>query len=300
MPIERIQEIADRQFEQIWEAPKSSVPKLVYHYTNAEGLAGILNSKRIWATDCRFLNDETESQLGVRLAREILRGRLDSTRDDPLRRFYETADSYLDSEADDKNFVFSLSSRRDDLTQWRTYARDGRGFTIGFETSTLIENSKRKEDKYGFSPVIYDSEIQRLEVNKSLEIFEEIIKEKESRDSAIDDMVEESAVLFEWITVAQSILFKHSSFDSEKEWRINTFPDDEPESEVKVRASSGRLIPYIELKLCGEDQNCLPIKCIGIGPGFRDSGIKFAVDKLCEQAGFNVAIYNADTPYRRL
>jgi hypothetical protein len=35
-------------------------PATLYHYTSVDGLLGILRSKRIWATDIRFLNDRSE------------------------------------------------------------------------------------------------------------------------------------------------------------------------------------------------------------------------------------------------
>ncbi|GAF99954.1 unnamed protein product, partial [marine sediment metagenome] len=34
--------------------------KIVYHYTSLEGLIGIINSQRIWATDILYLNDASE------------------------------------------------------------------------------------------------------------------------------------------------------------------------------------------------------------------------------------------------
>ena len=35
-------------------------PSSLHHYTDAAGLLGILGSRSLWATDCRFLNDSTE------------------------------------------------------------------------------------------------------------------------------------------------------------------------------------------------------------------------------------------------
>jgi hypothetical protein len=36
-------------------------PKILYHYTSGSGLIGILQSKSIWATSIRFLNDSNEA-----------------------------------------------------------------------------------------------------------------------------------------------------------------------------------------------------------------------------------------------
>src|ERR1035441_5092669 len=43
---------------------------LVYHYTAAEGLKGIIENRCIWATNVNFLNDFSEYQYGVEVVRE--------------------------------------------------------------------------------------------------------------------------------------------------------------------------------------------------------------------------------------
>lgn len=42
----------------IWEEHKK-----LYHYTNWDGLSGILKTKSLWATHYRFLNDSSEFRL---------------------------------------------------------------------------------------------------------------------------------------------------------------------------------------------------------------------------------------------
>lgn len=36
------------------------IPERLWHYTNADGFAGVVKSGRVWATDVRFLNDTEE------------------------------------------------------------------------------------------------------------------------------------------------------------------------------------------------------------------------------------------------
>jgi hypothetical protein len=36
------------------------VPDVVYHYTNAAGLLGVLSTQQLWMTDTDFLNDAEE------------------------------------------------------------------------------------------------------------------------------------------------------------------------------------------------------------------------------------------------
>jgi hypothetical protein len=50
----------------------STAPDLRFHYTNAEGLKGILQSGKIWATDVRYLNDAQEVEYLFQLLDERL------------------------------------------------------------------------------------------------------------------------------------------------------------------------------------------------------------------------------------
>lgn len=48
-------------------------PGLLWHYSDAAGMAGIVRTEKLWATDTRFLNDSTELAYGLSLAVESLR-----------------------------------------------------------------------------------------------------------------------------------------------------------------------------------------------------------------------------------
>ena len=45
-----------------WSRHHEQVPHVLYHYTSADGLIGILSSKSIWLTDLRYMNDLSELQ----------------------------------------------------------------------------------------------------------------------------------------------------------------------------------------------------------------------------------------------
>ena len=54
----------------------SSEDDLVYHYTNAGGLIGIITSGQLWASDARFLNDAAETAFALPEIIRILQERL--------------------------------------------------------------------------------------------------------------------------------------------------------------------------------------------------------------------------------
>jgi len=62
----------------------------IAHYTTEQGLAGILSSKKLWATHWRFLNDFSEMQHGIDIINNIYHKVLKSMpKGDMLRRFIE-------------------------------------------------------------------------------------------------------------------------------------------------------------------------------------------------------------------
>jgi len=48
------------------------VPSIIYHYTRREGLQGIFNSRALWATSIRYLNDASEFLTAVQVAESVL------------------------------------------------------------------------------------------------------------------------------------------------------------------------------------------------------------------------------------
>src|SRR5712671_6860096 len=58
---------------QAWERMHRDPPRLLYHYTSADGLLGMLEGRQLWATNVRFMNDTSELGYGIGLVREVLR-----------------------------------------------------------------------------------------------------------------------------------------------------------------------------------------------------------------------------------
>jgi hypothetical protein len=140
---------------------------LVYHYTTAEGLKGIIENRCIWATNVNFLNDISEYHHGVDIVSEEIKGyeakpetllaanieptslalwlakgiiignvqqHLKGT-DYSLRTFVA---SFFDSPA--PSTEADAIDAGDILEQWRAYSRDSLGFSIGFDKSALEQH----------------------------------------------------------------------------------------------------------------------------------------------------------------
>ena len=47
--------------------PGLRLPRIVYHYMNATGMAGILSTSELWTTPAAYQNDSSECLIGFRL-----------------------------------------------------------------------------------------------------------------------------------------------------------------------------------------------------------------------------------------
>ena len=175
------------------------------------------------------------------------------------------------------------------------------GFTIGFDGREIFNLSKSENATFGFCRVEYDRSRQeeaiQLIINEMDDMIEKFIPNQKSDNRS---KIHQMAIAYDHIISSRSARSKHQSFRGEKEWRLISYvsEDDKEFEDVRFRVSSMTLVPYIVLSI-GSVPERLPIKSIGIGPGF--SGIEQikAVKALCEKTKYRPDIYFADTPYRR-
>ena len=117
----------------------STPPAELFHYTDADGLFGIVTKNCLWAGNVRFLNDESELEYGIALAKAALEAAAGKTAGSNSHRF-------LKQEAEIRLsilrhlwhiYAFSTSAIGDQLSQWRAYGGGGMGYSIGFDTAGL-------------------------------------------------------------------------------------------------------------------------------------------------------------------
>ncbi len=143
---------------------------LLWHYTDGEGLLGILESGKLRATQVAALNDSQE----VLYAREVYRKEIATLRNstslaDEDKRFLEYVLELLKNDplepehARSNFFVSCFSRKRDDLSQWDRYG-NGYGYAIGFIARFLDEIPNTT-----ISRIIYDRSKQQAAARKLAE-----------------------------------------------------------------------------------------------------------------------------------
>ena len=260
----------------------SNVPRQLFHYTTLEGLNGITEKSRIWASNVRFLNDLSEPKYAV----ETLRQGIDNVRAEHkaehereakqlLGNFWNSAEQQYVKEGPDA-YVFCFCENGDLLSQWRGYAERGRGCALGFDSAKLLENLDRSNGQYLFR-LIYDPKEQQEEIKSAVgQVMSVLAKleavgplEKYGGDNARQIRRCVHSALFAEV-VRLRACFKNPAFREEKEWRVVQFVHPKAEDPViRFRGSAGGIVPYLEMELFGrapDSHATLPIDSVVLGP----------------------------------
>lgn len=119
---------------------------LLWHYTTQNGLLGILQSGKFWASHIAYLNDSRELHYAVDLFSTVLDEHVKKTGIKP--EYPKMVQGYIGYIAKMTGqlggpFVVSFSLKENDLSQWRAYSGSGVGYALGFEPDHFPETSEQ-------------------------------------------------------------------------------------------------------------------------------------------------------------
>jgi len=269
------------------------VPDLLFHYTKADGLIGIMKSGKIWTTKIQYMNDNSELQLAfdyIRNEIELQRKGFEKTRtEDELEEMCKV----LDSTEKINISVASFTEMGDQLSQWRGYCEIGNGYSLGFDGHKL-RKLVHSRNSYNLVPCIYEEEEHRRLVK---ELVDNYPTKKMLDATRIEDPRLNKIFNFS-LAFANTVLFlapliKSASFREEKEWRLIT--PTMPYTEAKFRKGDYSLIPYWEFDVDVETT----LKTIIVGPTPEPKLSSTAVRGLLFQERF-VNLTNGTTSFGEL
>lgn len=125
------------------------------------------------AADYRFLNDVSEILHTDHLLRELITNKLKESPAPTLNLLYASlleGRTFLQDE--ELVHIFSMTEEADSLSQWRAYARDGKGFTLGFDGRHLANLANSEHAQFGLRRVVYDEISQRTALSDALDTIE--------------------------------------------------------------------------------------------------------------------------------
>jgi hypothetical protein len=212
---------------------------------------------------------------------------------------------------------FCLSEDGDLLSQWRGYAADATGVSIGFSKDYLEQfpNASRAPEKSSFTlqRVEYDLEIQESLIEPTYRKLKELINEGAFKfsgkrmllDARSDDEVERDnkkiTHAFSQLSMTVLTLFtklfllKTSAFREEREWRLISYFVKAGDDTCSFRALNDRIVPFREFKLL-ESENVSIVEVM-LGP--KNMTPNYVIESFLKQSGFaNVKISRSKASYR--
>ncbi len=263
--------------------PSLQAPGILYHYTDAYGLKGIIEEKKIRATHVAFMNDSDEYMHAVLLFKEELEKRRLSTNDEKFSKFFEALIELL-SITHITNFypffIACFSVAKNSLNQWRAYGKGEGGFSLGLDSEALYGFSHKLPGGGGLVPVIYSkaSKLQLINtcINFLLREYEALINSKDINNN--EELRKHWAEVVLEILAYAAPLFKQDEFHEESEWRLIWRVRYEDEKLIQFLPKSTFLSAYVNLDF---SLLSLPLRAIDIGPGRYKEMSLVATRALC-------------------
>ncbi|MDD5368538.1 MAG: DUF2971 domain-containing protein [Anaerolineaceae bacterium] len=241
----------------------------LYHYTSPAGFMGIVDSKKIWASNVEYLNDSEELKHAIWIILEFIEMFEETLTTSSERAFvgelYKRLNQIVKRKSNYGIYTVSFSTEPDKLSQWRGYCQNANGVSIGLDFNSPLYDITKDQ---GFSlvrceyteegkiPPKFIQDFLTGRINR----FEKLkrLRFKERAEKALEN------IEIEFIRLAPRI--KHPSFSEECEWRLvsDIIPDTSPE--IRFRSGNTMLIPYVEIKLTNDDNDPLNIPEVWLGP----------------------------------
>ena len=188
------------------------LPKTIYHYCDLNAFISILKNRTIWLSNSATTNDSRENNWINHHIENY--ARFNQPKNEYLDLYNRIIKSYYTNP--ELPYISCFSEDGDLLSQWRAYANDGKGVSIGFNLDTfnhvgIFDNSPTNGDSVIISKVVYNEEEQFKIVSELFSYAFELLDKGE----------EEHAHQVGHSTLKRiSMICKNSAFSEEKEIRI--------------------------------------------------------------------------------
>lgn len=235
----------------------------LYHYTNLQGLQGVVDSGVLRASDVRYMNDSTELRHTLELMQQHISQRLQAGTDHPA--LLNALQEWLSHRIVGGPMLFAASFRANGnlLGQWRGYSALGKGVSLGFAPDWLRE----KADAQGFqiARCIYHPGTQENLVEEIVDAVEDDAQRALESRGDLDE-----AVIFERLEsrlLRIAAVLKHPAFEEEQEWRlVSPVMDDCQDCPVAFREGVSMLIPWYPFRLGTNETDPMRLEHVFLGP----------------------------------
>lgn len=273
----------------------------LHHYTSVDALLSIVRTKSLWATNVRYLNDSSESELGLALMREVAEeARTTATGIDSEILAYLV--EWLDSRRPENAavYVLSFSTAHNQLSQWRGYTKYGQGVCLSIDSGLLVR--RMQAQGWTFQNCRYkrtsqltwaDAILSRVRREAATRIFGAGQYKKDELDAVLHNC------LSDLLQVAATI--KHQAFEQEHEVRFISPMMNSNDPRIAYRPGGSMPIPYVNFRLA-HDAGDLVLHEVMVGPGSTQELIRASITKALKHEGSKgpCTVSLSQIPYREL
>ena len=190
-----------------------------YYYCSLETFLNIIKNKQIYLSDPLKMNDALEVQWYLnRLNEERNENEIESVFNMMKMRSninfsFEELVYCLKTKGQRSVYISCFSKESDILSQWRSYADDGKGVSIGFNLEELA-----KSDNLLIREIIYENKVVHDKGESDLEAVADTIGTVLSEHKITDK--DEQIEMFLHELIPELIKYKNPAFSEEKEVRL--------------------------------------------------------------------------------
>ena len=281
-----------KRMEQWWEILRSELaaiisekpPTIIYHYTDINGLLGMAEKGKIWATHVSRLNDTSEHLYGIKVVEDCVPKAM-PTSSMPL------IDKILSEFKKVDTYVTSYSTKHDLLSQWRGYSGGNVGYCLGLATNgiaTLDHSTPLLE------AVIYQDHLAQKVISTMVNRVDGYLNNNQSGDVEVGSLLG----MVGGTLAILACMIKHPGFEEENEYRQFYQPGATSlQLEKKFRNGRFGLTPYVEVPF--KEEGRLPLRSVTISP-CQDPELEMSIVKtLLEKYSYtNVEVHKSAIPLR--
>jgi len=292
-----------------------AISDILYHYCKTDSFVSIIRNRSIRLSSLSLSNDSMEGRLvKATILRLAEREGLDERATAQLQESLAFVERYIDG------LGFCLSAHGDLLSQWRGYADDASGVSIGFGRPYLESLTKNSNNlDFGLHEVKYKKPEHEAEIEDTYRELRNLIDAgafKRTGTTLLDarsplQMVADDAainkanaeLLIKLFALAPKLYkLKAWAFSEEKEWRLVSVLEGNTFENCEYRANRDRVIPFqtiplTEMKFKNTRRKLKAIKEIILGP--KHETPVSVIQAMLKQNGFSeVRVKKSKATYR--
>ncbi|MDF4902387.1 DUF2971 domain-containing protein [Vibrio parahaemolyticus] len=247
----------------------------LFHYTDANGLIGILENKSLWVNDVNFMNDTHELVHGLILFRDEF-ATYEQNEIISLTTWFLNV--LINNPYQIGSFLItSFCTSGNILDMWRGYGSSGQKYSIEFDESILLQSMQEQypDADIGFYDCIYGEE-------SNTRLVKEVTSGWLSDTEALSIEAGKATLNIKKVIqliVKPALMMKNYGFANEQERRLLVLMNNDF-TQYRHRAGAFGITPYVNLEFTLES-----VKSLKVGPTQNPDGEKKSIFGILKKLG---------------